>query len=96
MSSSETGLQLDATIERVGGQLRLTGTTTTGEGTREPLDYPVDSLRFFNDSLSFVFAPLGIGVTGRCLENGTIVGRFEHPQTAPFGPIIGEGTIQRL
>ena len=95
MTSDKTGLSLDALLTPVGNhQLRVSGTMTTGEGTKEPLDYPVDSLVVWGDSLRFSFAPLGITVVGHCLQDGTITGRFVVPQP-PYGPIVGTGTLRR-
>jgi len=95
MKSASAGLTLDATIEPSGQGLRVTGTSTTREGTREPLDYPVDTLTVFGDSLRFVFAPAHITIIGRCLEDGSVRGHFSLPQP-PYGPIEGDGVIRLL
>jgi hypothetical protein len=93
--TSRTGNQLDAEISASGDLRRLVGTATSPEGTREPLDYTVDSLSITADSVRFRFAPLGILVEGRCVTTDRIEGRFVEPQP-PFQPITGSGEIRRI
>jgi hypothetical protein len=87
-----SGLRVTGTVQAGTAGLRLTGTATTGEGTSEVLDYPLDSLRTTRDSLFFRFAPLGIEVKGRCVASDTVTVALAWPQP-PFGPVAAEGTL---
>ncbi|HWP37507.1 MAG TPA: hypothetical protein VNL18_08155 [Gemmatimonadales bacterium] len=96
---------MDATAEPSG--YRYTGTVhfaetgsrteligTSGEGTREPDNYPIDSLTVTADSVRFSFAPLGVRIEGRCTGRDTIAVRFILPQP-PFPDIVGAGFLTR-
>jgi len=92
--SEEAGLKLSGTVHGPPSGLRFVGTAFSREGTGEPLDYPIDSLRIAGDSISFRFAPLGIEIRGRCSTSSTVAITFSEPQP-PFKPITGRGTLTR-
>lgn len=75
-----------------GSRTQLIG--TSGEGTSEPDNYPIDSLAVTADSLRFRFAPLGVRIDGRCTGRDTIAVRFILPQP-PFPDIVGAGLLTR-
>ena len=74
------------------GRVNLTGISK--EGTKEPINYPLDSFKTKGDSLHFQFAPLGIKIEGRCMSSDSIEAIFAFPQP-PFPPIVGRGRITR-
>ena len=67
---------------------------TNAEGTREPIRYPIDSLRRWNDSIAFQFAPIGFRLRGRCVPAGGFSGRFTVP-IVPTSSISGDWTLER-
>ena len=86
---------------RVNGAVRLTsgiGTVSLvavpGEGTREPIQTPVDSLKLEGDSVSFGFAPIQFRLRGKCEGKDLAEGQFSVPQP-PYEPITGRWILRR-
>ena len=92
--ASPDGNRIEGVITSAESREQLKGTLTTREGTGEPLDFPIDSLRASSDSIHFRFAPAAIRVDGRCVTQDSIAASFEMLQP-PFGPIVGRGYITR-
>lgn len=67
---------------------------TSGEGTSEPDNYPIDSLTVTAESIRFQFAPLGVRIEGKCVARDTVAVRFVLPQP-PFPDIVGTGLLTR-
>lgn len=76
-----------------GGRVQLV--SETSEGTREPGDFPITSLRVAGDSLSFSFAPAGFALRGRCVSPDSIAGRFALPNS-PHDSIHGTWWARRM
>ena len=88
--ASNSGNRLEGEVRVVDGVRRVVGTATSPEDTREPLDYPVDSLKVHGDSIRFRFAPSSILVEGRCLDSTRIQSRY-----VEFALIEGVGEFRR-
>lgn len=85
----------------VDGRVRFTGengvtefTATTAEGTRELLEFPIQSVISTSDSVFFSFAPIGYRLRGRCVSPANFEGTFTVPQP-PFEDISGRWTLSR-
>jgi hypothetical protein len=69
-------------------------TATTGDGAREPLRYPLETVTVESDSVHITFAPIGYSLRGRCVAPDSIAGRFSVPQP-PFEDVEGTWKMTR-
>lgn len=90
-----------AAIDSLQGSLEFVGTggrthleADSREGTRETVEYPLDSLRVQNDSVVFGFAPVGYVLRGACVTSDSISGVFAVPNPS-FGLNRGGWTMRR-
>ena len=93
--ASANGNRLDGEIRVVNGVRRLVGVATSPEDTREPLDYPLDSLTIRGDSIRFRFAPASILVEGKCMDPTRIQARYLEDLRPSFALIEGAGELRR-
>jgi len=75
-----------------GGSTRLL--STSAEGTKEEINYPVTSLELQGDSLTLKFAPAEFTLRGRCITRDSIGGTYSVPNP-PFSPILGTWGARR-
>ena len=80
----------------VDGVRRVIATATSPEDTREPLDYPVDSLTVRQDSIRFRFAPASFLVEGECRDSTRITARYQVDLRPSFNLIQGTGEFHRV
>ena len=92
--ASTNGNRLEGEVRVVDGVRRLVGTATSPEDTREPLDYPLDSLKVQGDSIRFRFAPASILVEGRCIDSTLIHSRYVEDLRPSFALIEGVGEFR--
>lgn len=95
LTSSQTGHRLEGslTVTTSGAQVNLTG--ISGEGTREPMEYRVDSLITHQDSIHLTFAPLGVTIRARCVTPDSAAAEYAFPWPSPSSPIVGTGFLRR-
>ena len=79
----------------VDGVQRVIATATSPEGTREPLDYALDSLKVHADSIRFRFAPASLLVEGKCIDSTYIQSRYVVDLRPSFALIEGVGEFRR-
>ena len=94
MRDTTTPFTVSGTIQltTTGGSTQLT--STSREGTGEPLNFPIESLVRSPDSIRFRFAPLGFHLAGRCISADSIAGTFNVPQP-PFQDMKGMLVMRR-
>ena len=94
MTSRGIPYHVTGSVVLKGGASRTQLIGETAEGTREPLDYPIQGLRVDGDSVFFSFAPIGFSLRGRCLTTARLEGRFSVPNP-PFDSIVGDWVARR-
>ncbi len=87
-TSADSGVIITGSIkfDSTGGEMNVV--SETGEGLREPLNYPVGLLKTVGDSIAFTFAPAGFVFRGHCVQPDGLRGQFVVPNP-PFDSIRG-------
>jgi len=94
MSARSIPYTLTGTVSLEGSGGRTHLVAESGEGMREPIDYPIEGLRAQEDSINFSFAPIGFRLQGRCISSDRLEGRFAVPHP-PYDSIVGDWQARR-
>jgi hypothetical protein len=94
MLSRDSSYRVDGPVTLTSGIGTVSLVAVSGEGMREPIQTPVDSLKLEGDSVSFGFAPIQFRLRGKCEGKDLAEGQFSVPQP-PFEPITGRWALQR-
>lgn len=95
MIADDSGETVTGTIDWAGNGGKTHLVVESSEGTKEPIDDPIQNLRITGDSIRFTFAPIGFSLVGTCVVDDSMKGRFSVPQP-PFEPSRGNWEMSKV